>query len=56
VVENQPSHAGDMGLIPYGELKSHMPWGNEAMGCNYRKLTRCKEDPAEPRYKKKEKV
>ena len=27
VIKNPPSNAGDTGLIPGGELKSHMPWG-----------------------------
>ena len=28
VVNNLPSSAGDMGLIPYWELRSHRPRGN----------------------------
>ena len=32
VVKNLPSSAGDMGSIPGWELRSHMPWGNQAHG------------------------
>ena len=28
VVKNPPSNAGDVGSIPGGVLRSHMPWGN----------------------------
>ena len=30
VVKNPPCNVGDPSLIPGGELRSHMPWGNKA--------------------------
>ena len=28
VVKNPPSNAGDVGSVPVGDLRSHIPWDN----------------------------
>ena len=51
MVKNPPSDSGDASAIPSGELRSHMPWGNEGHGQELEKslcteLKRKKESPS----------
>ena len=63
MVKNLPSNSGSIGLIPVGELRSHLPWGNDssitepfgsvARPLQLEKPAHYNEDPAQPRKYKK---
>ena len=68
VVKNPPSNARDTGSIPVGELRSHMPRGNQVCApqllahalwsphaTTREKSAHCNEDTTEPKLKKKKK-